>query len=707
MKKNEITDKVLEILSAQDRSFKLNEIATMLSLKSDTAEYFLLKEILEMLVEQNVVEKSTRRMYKLAKQSFSELTGKISIEGDLATVETSNPEVSVVTIKRSGLFTALDGDFVEVRLLAGKKKKKPKGEVVRIIERNKAPIIGKIEYDGYYYFLVPDDKANYIDFLVPQKFLNGARHGDKVSGLFSSWDDPSKSPKAEVTKILGAAGDPKVEYDSIIDEFNLPVGFPDAVLDEARRMKAPTNRLPKGRTDMRSEIVITIDPVDARDFDDALSLKMLENGNYLLGIHIADVSHYVEENSALDIEARERANSIYLVDRVIPMLPEELSNEICSLKPGVPRYTFSVFAELNPAGVMQDYSIEETIIKSSRRFSYDEVQDIIDTSRGDFCELINELHSISQLLRAKRFKAGGIQFATSEFKFSLDENGYPAEVKMKSSTEATILVEECMLLANQIVASHVKKLSKDNGANKALPYLFRVHEEPDQKLLKEVLTFIATFGPKINKKVISSKDINEVIAAVEDMEEKPIVHQVLIRAMAKAIYSERNIGHYGLGFKEYSHFTSPIRRYPDLFVHRLIKEYSKKNLNKERVQFLDKLSKSVASNSSNKERLATEAERASNKVAFAIVADHYIGEEFSGIITGVTAFGLFVQLDGIYAEGLLHIKDMADDYYIHDEANYRIVGRRTKRIYSLGKRIRVKLVKVNIEKRQIDLHHIT
>lgn len=706
MKKEEIAQKVIEILSSQDRSFKLNELSKTLEMKSDSPEYFLLKDVLEMLVKQEVLQKSARRQYSLAKNSFSELSGKIEIFDDQATVETGNEQIPIVFIKRNCFHTALNGDLVEVRLLANKSNKKPKGEVVKVIERNPAPIVGKIEYDGYFYFLVSDDKNHYVDFLVPQKQLNGAKHGDKVSAAFSVWDDPSKSPKAEVTKVLGSAGDPKVEYDAIIDEFALPGEFSDDVYREANKAKAPANKLPKGRRDMRDEIVITIDPIDAKDFDDALSLKKIDNGNYLLGIHIADVSHYVTENSALDIEARNRANSIYLVDRVIPMLPEALSNEVCSLKPDQPRYTFSVFAELTPAGILKDYTVEQTLIKSSRRYNYDEVQDIIDTGKGDYAELILDLFNLTQLLRSRRFKAGGIQFNTVEYKFLLDENYYPTEVVMKSTTESTSLVEECMLLANQIVAGHLKKLTKQNGLRKNLPYLYRVHDEPDQKILKEVLQFISTFGPKINKKVITSKDINELLEFVEDMPERRIVHQVLIRSMPKAIYSETNIGHYGLGFKEYSHFTSPIRRYPDLLVHRLIKEYSKEKPDKDRITFLTKLTKSVGNHSSNRERLALEAERASNKVAFAIVAENHIGEEFSGIITGVTAFGLFVQLDGIFAEGLLHIKDMHEDYYIHDEANYRIIGKRSRKIYKLGGRIRVKLIKVNIEKRQIDLEFV-
>jgi len=706
MKTEIIIEKLIDLFKNTDRPLKLLEISKFLNIKSDSLDYELLKDALNSLIEQEIIAKGKKRTYQLKVDEFSEFTGRIEIVDGQGIIHTGLSNVPQIVIKRAQLNTALHGDTVVVRLLATKKKKKHRGEVIRILKRNENLIVGKIEHDGYFYFLVPDDPVYYVDFLIPQKKLNGAREGDKVSAKFSEWDDPTKSPKAEIIKIIGAAGDPSVEYDAVVDEFQLPLEFPKQVLEEASKLKAPTNRKPARRIDYRNEIVITIDPEDAKDFDDALSLKMLPNGNYQLGVHIADVSYYVQENSAIDIEARKRATSIYLVDRVIPMLPEALSNDICSLKPGVPRLTFSAIAEIDKLGEVKNYQICETIIKSSRRFTYDEVQKIIDGEDGDYADLILELHKLSQILKENRYKNGGILFDTVEYKFVLDEKKFPVNVKIKQTTPATSLVEECMLLANQIVAQHIEKIQKEFNMRRQLPYLYRIHDEPDPKILKTVLKFIASFGPNLNKKKITSKDINELLIKVQNSPEKNIINQVLIRSMPKAIYSDKNFGHYGLGFSHYTHFTSPIRRYPDLFVHRLLKEYAKGKPDSHRLEFLYKLSRDVAKVSSDQERLAMEAERASNKIAFALIANQHIGDEFEGVITGVTSFGLFVQLNDIYAEGLLHIKDMFEDYFVFDEANYRLFGKRTKKIYKLGGNIRVRIVKVNLEKRMIDLAYV-
>lgn len=705
MKSETLVERILKAIRESGGSLKLNELSKILGIGSDSIEYPYLRETLDILVESGEIEKSSRRKYSLPFSPYEGgITGIIEISDDAGVVFTDDPDFPKIVVKRKNLFTSLNGDKVLVQLLAQKKnKKKFRGEVIKVIERNQGRIVGTVDFDGDFYFLIPDEAHHYVDFLIPPNKLNGADEGDKVAAEFLQWDNPTKSPTVEVTQIIGKAGDPSAEFEAIIQEFNLPEEFNENVVAEAEIVKAPTNRKVKDRLDLREELIITIDPIDAKDFDDALSLKIMDNGNYYLGVHIADVSHYVRENSEMDIEARLRGNSIYLVDRVIPMLPEQISNEVCSLKPDVPRFAYSVFMELSPSGVLKNYEIHETLIRSKRRYNYDEVQEIINTGKGDNLELIIQLNILAKILRTRRFKAGGIEFDTTETKFILDENKYPVDVKLRRTTDATSLVEECMLIANQTVASHVRILSQALRLPQTLPFLYRVHDEPDPKILAETLEFIGSFGPKLKTKKPSSNDINKLIHDVEQLPEKSVVHQILIRSMAKAIYSDFNNGHYGLGFDEYAHFTSPIRRYPDLIVHRLLKEYNKAIPDISRLKFISKLLKEVGGNCTNRERLAMEAERASNKLAGAMIAENKIGEEFFGTITGVTNFGLFVTIEGLYVEGLLHIKDIWDDYYIYDEAKYRIIGKRKKKIFGLGMKIRVKIIKVNIDKRNIDL----
>ncbi len=705
MLSEKLSDELLSLFRETKGPLKLNEIAKALEIKSDESDYEILKATLDELAEKEIIEKSTRRKYYLKDPAiFTSLKGKIEIANSKGIVFTDDPEFSKIIIRRSNMLTALNGDTVLVKPLAMRRGKKPRGEVIKILERGIEKIVGTIEYDGDFYFLIPDEDTFYVDFLIPQNKLKDAKPGDKVSAKFLRWEDQNKSPQAEIIEVIGKAGDPRTEYDSIIQEFGLPEEFPKEVLDEARQLKMPpAAKKIEGRLDLRDQAIITIDPVDAKDFDDALSLEILDNGNYRLGVHIADVSHYVEENSPIDLEARYRATSVYLVDRVIPMLPERLSNDLCSLRPDEDRLAFSVFMEISKRGAVKNYEINKSVINSKRRYSYEEVLDIIRSGKGDNSDLILKLHELAATLRKKRYREGGIEFDTFEIKYRLDENKYPVEVLLKRTNDATALVEECMLICNRVVAEHIKPLAKKYKIREDLPFLHRIHEDPDPKRIQEAMQFISTFGPKIQKKELTSKDINQVLKAVENRPEKEIVHQILIRSMPKAVYSHRNLGHFGLGFKDYTHFTSPIRRYPDLIIHRLAKEYQKGKPNAERIKWLGLLMKDVGGHSSDRERLAMEAERASIKLTSAVMAENYIGEDFNGTITGVTSFGLFIMLDGFYAEGLLHMRDLHDDYYYYDEKNYRLIGKRHKKVFGFGKRLRVKLAKVNVDKRNIDL----
>lgn len=704
MTREELINGIIGFIRSRKEPARINEISKFLQIPSHSGEYEILKDILRDLCDNQVLEYLSRRRYTLKGNTpDSSIKGVIHIQNDRGVIRTDHPDLSKIIIPQKHLNTALEGDTVHVRLHAIKKGKKPRGEVLEVIKRNKTKILGTVDHNGYVYFLIPDEEAYYVDFLIPDSKLAGASKGDKVEARFLEWTDPLISPHAEVVEIIGKAGVPRVEFVSVIHEFELPTEFPDDVIEEANSFKAPINRKAKSRLDLRDDLIITIDPFDAKDFDDALSLKTLENGNWLLGVHIADVSHYVKENSALDIEARFRGNSVYLVDRVIPMLPEKLSNDICSLKPGVPRYAYSVFMEFSPRGTLKSYEVAESLILSKRRYTYEEALDIILKEEGDNAELLLNLDQLAQVLRRKRFRSGGIEFENNEIRFKLDENKYPVEAYLKTSTRSTSLVEECMLVANQTVAGHVRELSKKYKLHANLPFLYRIHEEPEPKKINEVMKFISSISNIQTKKSPTSKEINDMLKHFEDRPDKYAINQIMIRSMAKAIYSERNVGHYGLGFKEYSHFTSPIRRYPDLVIHRLLKEYGNDLPKSDRLSFLKMFVRDVGTHTTNTERIAMEAERASVKLTSAVLASKYVGSNFDGTINGITSFGVFVQMEGIWAEGLLHMRNLDDDYYYFDEPNFRIVGKRTKKVLAFGMKVRVKIIKVNIDKRTIDL----
>lgn len=716
MNREEIADSVISLMRVMKGPLKINEIAKSLGIYSDAEEYDSLKDILSELVDNDIVLKHSRNKYELVSGKFNNLieyTGILRIRNDKGYVESNNPSMPLIVVVHRDLNTALDGDKVLVRLLAQKSGRKPRASVVKIIERNRTHIIGTIDFDGSFYFLIPDEEKYYIDFLIPESKLAGAKNGDKVSASLIQWNDPTKSPKVEVVKIIGRAGIPVVEYESVMQDFELPFEYPVNPVKEAESFsKTVEPKKFKDRLDLRNELIITIDPEDARDFDDALSLNIMPDGNFRLGVHIADVSHYVAENTELDAEARFRATSVYLVDRVVNMLPEALSNGICSLNPRTNRLAFSVFMEINNEGIVKNYEIAESIIKSKRRYNYDEALEIIESANDneeaaeqpdELTDLILKLHKLAQILKKRRYKQGGVEFDTYEIKFRLDENKFPAETKMKVSNAATSLVEECMLIANKTVAEHITKLSKKYKLPTSLPFLYRTHEEPNGKIIEEALNFISTIVKRVKPKKTTSKDINTVLQYVKNTPEKYIVNQVLIRSMAKAIYTTNNVGHFGLGFKDYCHFTSPIRRYPDLMAHRVLKEYNKALPDKQRLKFLNILLRQIGNHSTEKERNAMEAERASIKLTHAVLAQKRVGDEFNATVSGVTSFGLFVVLDGLFSEGLLHIRDLLDDYYTFEEQNYRLVGKRTKRVFSIGKRLRVRIINVNLKKRTIDL----
>ncbi len=703
-------DKILALLQEYaPQTLRLNEVSRQFGFPSDSDEYEQLREEMDKLVQEGVIYRSSRRRYGVMEKTETTFEGVLLLHGGFTgSVSTTSEQFPVISIKRHHLGTALNGDRVRVKLLALKHGAKPNGEILDIIERNQASIVGRVEHDGNFFFLIPDDNRFHIDFLIHPSCLHGAQDGDKVAIRFMRWTDPHKSPEGEVTEILGEAGVPKVEYASILKEFNLHKEFIKSVEREAHKVaELPSADEIARRLDIRDRDVITIDPVDARDFDDALSLEVLDNGNYLVGVHIADVSHYVREQSEIDKEALYRGTSVYLVDGVVPMLPETLSNNICSLVPREDRLAYSVFMEFTKRGVLKNYEIRETVINSKRRFTYEEAQTIIQTGQGDYSELVLRLHKFAEVLRKKRFVKGGIDFDTTEIKFILDENKAPLEAVLKRRTDATSLVEEFMLAANQTVAVHIKNISPGKGRNKRtlLPFVYRIHDDPDEEKFHNAVELVRSFGIDVPND-LTSKDINALLASIQDRPERYVINQVMLRSMAKAVYSSYNIGHYGLGFQDYAHFTSPIRRYPDLLIHRLLKEFNETIPSDKRIDYLSEHLHSVSDHCSVRERLAVEAERASIKLTQVAIVKEKIGEEFNGMVTGVTNFGLFVMVDNLYAEGLVRMRELDDDFYFFDERRYALVGRKTRKIFRIGTRMRVKIIKANVEKREIDFSYV-
>ena len=701
-----LSDHIIEILKASaPEMMKLNDLAKALNIRSDSVEYDALRIKLNDMDQRKQIYKSTRRRFGLRPLGeISAFTGILRFQYNRGSVETGSKEFPIVYVREQELRTALDGDHVRVKLLALKKGKKPYGTITEILQRSEMPISGTLDCDDDFCFLIPDDDKYPVDFLIPKRKMGNAVHGDKVIGKFIKWEDRHKSPEAEIIEILGKSGDPSVEFAGIMKEFELPASFPVIVEEEAKAVAViPSETELKKRRDLRDLTIITIDPDDAKDFDDALSLEKLSNGNMRLGVHIADVTAYVAEDSALDKEALKRATSTYLVDRVVPMLPESLSNVICSLQPHVTRLAFSVFMECDAQGNVIDYDIAETVINSKRRFTYAEAQDIIDTGKGDLQDLILDLHALATLLREKRYRSGGVDFVTQETKFILDEQRNPIKAILKSRTDATSLVEECMLLANQTVAIALEQMSKSMLKKGLLPFVYRVHDEPDMIKLKGVLGFVRQLGIQVPNGTPSSRQLNTILENAGHLPEIMIINQFMLRSMAKAIYLEENIGHYGLGFAHYTHFTSPIRRYPDIIVHRLLKEYARSKPSDARFRYLQDYVVEASAHCSLRERLAVDAERASIRLASAQLALKYKGGIFNGRVTGVTSFGLFILLDELNIEGLLHMSDLSDDYYYFDEAQFRLIGKKTKKVFRIGTTLTVKISNANIDKRQIDL----
>ena len=646
----------------------------------------------------------------LKKKETSKSKSDGLIEGKIQITQTGMGFVLVegmdedIKIHRRDVGVALGGDTVKVKLTGGNRRSgQPKGSVVEIVKRGKDFYVGTLKRTGTKtYIIEPDTKSAHTDFYVLPENLNRAEKDDKVIFTLEKWVHPQALPEAKITSVLGKSGSNDANILSILAENELVADFPPHVERFAETIpdQIPEEEISR-RRDLRSEMVFTIDPVDAKDFDDALSISFNEKGNYYLGVHIADVTNYVKPDTPLDKEAFDRGTSIYLVDRVIPMLPERLSSGVCSLRPNEDKLTYSCFMEIDKDGHLVDYSIEETVIHSKQRFTYEQAQEILDGKNHTYKKEVHLAGKLARTLMEKRFREGAIDFDSPEPRFVLDEHGKPIKVVLKKRIFAHRLIEECMLMANKTVAIHIDKLRERSGKRKTknlYPFFYRVHDKPDDKKLAAVADQVKPIGVQFelgNK--VSPKTINKLLSDVKGTSVETIVNELTLRAMAKAEYSPNNIGHFGLGFQHYAHFTSPIRRYPDVIVHRLLKGYASGTV----AYNFDTLSKN-GEHCSERERVAVDAERDSIKLKQVEFLSNKIGEAFDGVISGVTERGVFVNLKDIHCEGMIRVSDLKGDYYNYDQRSHSLIGRSSKKTFQLGDDIRIRIDSVNHQKRQID-----
>ncbi len=701
--KNTFIETVLNVFrNNPHRGFNFRQIAHALGIQ-DKASKQIVKDILFKLENSKEIIEARRGKYKLNPESLKKYLEKNTITGIVDMKQTGKAYIlskdldEDVFIAANDTYHALNGDTVKVQLFPKRKGRKTEGRIVEILKRGKKQIVGVIEVSAKYAFLIPDDVSIPVDIFIPLSNLHGAKNGQKVIARITDWPDHSKNPFGEITEVLGSPGEHQVEMQSILADFGFPISFPKDVTKEAEKIdKYISKDEISKRRDFRKIFTCTIDPKDAKDFDDALSLQKTKNGNWEVGIHIADVSHYVKPGNLVDSEAYERGTSVYLVDRVIPMLPEKLSNELCSLKPEEEKLCFSAVFELDENSDVVAEWYGKTTIYSDRRYNYQEVQEIIEGGKNKYDKQILVLNDLASKLREKRFKSGAIAFSSHEVKFELDETGKPIGAYVKEQTDSNRLVEDFMLLANRKVAEHV---GHRHGKQEPRTFIYRVHDEPNPEKLQTFAEFVTKFGYKMNigsRKSISSS-MNRLFEMIRGKGEENMIEKIAVRTMSKAEYTVKNIGHYGLAFKYYSHFTSPIRRYPDLMVHRLLEMYLNGSKSVNPAEYEEK-----CVHSSEMERKALNAERASIKYKQAEYLLDKVGQEFNGLISGVSKWGLFVELDGNKCEGMVSLKYLDDDFYYLDEDNYRVVGQGHGKEYRLGDPIRIKVKRIDLAKKQMD-----